>query len=626
MSGVSSKYKRKISSENRLFQDEWETDYFVVPNKNNAATCLICRENIILKKYNISRHFTTKHKSFDETFPLGSSLRNEKLSFFKRSLHQQQNVMSVALSQDSAVTKASYEICYILGKHMKPFTDAEIVKECFVSAANILFDKFSNKKQILSDIKKLQLSDSTCMRRIEDISKFICDDILDNLRKCKFFSLAFDSSTDISATSQCSVFVRYCTENNLVQEHFLKFLPMRGQTRGTDYLDTICNFLEQNEIDIQKIVCLCTDGCPSMTGSENGFISLFKNKYNLTNLITFHCIIHQENLAARVVNPEIEAVMKTVINIVNYIRARELNHRRFKSLLEELGCEYNDVLLHTSVRWLSRGKVLERFFSLRHEIILFLEQNNKVYPELQNDEWWCILAFLCDITEKLNILNRSLQGENNMVSNMANKVFAFEEKLSIYYEEIKNKQLQNFPTMTKTTEDDVNISEKNCFIISNYLTALLNEFRKRFQDLRKIKKSLLLIENPWHLETTTISELASVLNCKYSELFDEFIDFKNDTNLEVMFKEKRENREYVEFWSIVPQKYKSVQRCAQILLTFFGSTYVCESSFSKMKYTKNVYRNKLTDSHLDDIIRIACSDKPNFDKIMKKCSQYQKSH
>lgn len=276
MSGVSCKCKRKISEEHRMFQDEWETEYFVVPNKNSAATCLICRESITLKKYNISRHFTTKHKSFNDTFPPGSSLRNEKLQFFKRSLNQQQNVMSVALSQDSAVTKASYEICYILGKHMKPFTDAEIVKECFVSAADILFDKFSNKKQILADIKKIQLSDSTCTRRIEDISKYIYEDVLDNLRKCKFFSLAFDSSTDISATSQCSVFVRYCTENNLIVEQFLKFLSMKGQTRGIDYLDTICNYLEQNDIDIQKIVCACTDGCPSVTGSENGFIALFK--------------------------------------------------------------------------------------------------------------------------------------------------------------------------------------------------------------------------------------------------------------------------------------------------------------------------------------------------------------
>ncbi|KAM3968439.1 sodium channel protein Nach [Aphomia sociella] len=118
MSGVSSKCKRKLSDENRSFQDEWETEYFVVPNKNSAAICLICRESITLKKYNISRHFTTKHKSFDETFPPGSSLRNEKLRIFKRSLHQQQNVMSVALSQDAAVTKASYEICYILGMYL----------------------------------------------------------------------------------------------------------------------------------------------------------------------------------------------------------------------------------------------------------------------------------------------------------------------------------------------------------------------------------------------------------------------------------------------------------------------------------------------------------------------------
>ncbi|CAK1600072.1 unnamed protein product [Parnassius mnemosyne] len=145
MSGVSSKFKRKISSEIRMFQNEWETDYFVVPNKNNAATCLICRENIILKKLQYFASFSSK--SFDETFPPGSSLRNEKLSIFKRVLHQQQNVMSVALSQDSAVTKASYEICYILGKHMKPFSDAEIVKECFDNAANIFFDKFSNKRK-----------------------------------------------------------------------------------------------------------------------------------------------------------------------------------------------------------------------------------------------------------------------------------------------------------------------------------------------------------------------------------------------------------------------------------------------------------------------------------------------
>ena len=112
-------------------------------------------------------------------------------------------------------------------------------------------------------------------------------------------------------------------------------------------------------------------------------------------------------MAARVSISEVDLVMKNVIKIVNYIRANELNHRKFKSLLEEMNSNYSDVLLHTSVRWLSRGKVLERFFTLRLEITAFLQQNNK-FDELKNNNWWCLLAYMCDITEKINELNHGL--------------------------------------------------------------------------------------------------------------------------------------------------------------------------------------------------------------------------
>lgn len=628
MAGVSSKCKRKISDEKRVFQDNWEEEYFVVANKHGSTTCLICRENVILKKYNILRHYTTKHKTFDETFPHNSLIRREKLTSFKKSLQHQQNIISRAVSHDAAVTRASYEICYILGKHMKPFTDAEVVKECFLSASNILFDKFSNKSQIISQIKSMQISDSTFARRIEDIAKHIFNRIIEDMKKCQYFSLAFDASTDISATSQCSVFVRYCTGQNefSVHEDFLKFLPMKNQTRGTDYLNTISTFLEDNDIDIKKLVCVCTDGCPSMIGFEKGFITLLKKKYNLTNLLSFHCIIHQENLAARISIAEINTAMKTVISIVNYIRAQELNHRKFKSLLEELNSNYSDVLLHTSVRWLSRGKVLERFYSLRHEIILFLQQNNKIYNELDNDGWWCLLAFLCDIAEKLNELNRGLQGENKIITQMANKIFAFEEKLNIYHEEIENKVFHNFPTIIKANQEGMHVSDENCTIFLNYLAALAKEFKSRFQDLRCIKNCLLLIENPWHLETATITNLAT-LGYNYAELFDEFIEFKNDTNLKAIFEEKREVKDYIHFWKLVPEKYKTVKNCAFMLLTLFASTYLCESSYSKMKYAKNIYRSRLTDSHLDDVLRVACSNyKPDLSKIVENLSQYQISH
>ncbi|KAL4135744.1 hypothetical protein QTP88_007335 [Uroleucon formosanum] len=45
-----------------------------------------------------------------------------------------------------------------------------------------------------------------------------------------------------------------------------------------------------------------------------------------------------------------------------------------------------------------------------------------------------------------------------------------------------------------------------------------------------------------------------------------------------------------------------------------------------MKYAKNVYRNQLTDSHLDDLLRVACSNyKPDLSKIYVKympCALY----
>ncbi|KAL4101106.1 hypothetical protein QTP88_021126 [Uroleucon formosanum] len=72
---VSSKNKRKLSEENRMFQENWEEEYFVVPNKKGSATCLICRESFILKKYNIIRHYTKKHESFDSIYSPGSLMR-----------------------------------------------------------------------------------------------------------------------------------------------------------------------------------------------------------------------------------------------------------------------------------------------------------------------------------------------------------------------------------------------------------------------------------------------------------------------------------------------------------------------------------------------------------------------
>jgi 17beta-estradiol 17-dehydrogenase/3beta-hydroxysteroid 3-dehydrogenase/mitotic-spindle organizing protein 1 len=53
------------------------------------------------------------------------------------------------------------------------------------------------------------------------------------------------------------------------------------------------------------------------------------------------------------------------------------------------------------------------------------------------------------------------------------------------------------------------------------------------------------------------------------------------------------------------------------MLVLFGSTYICEQTFSVMKFTKSRYRSSLTDEHLLAVVRISTSDiQPDFDGLV----------
>lgn len=79
----------------------------------------------------------------------------------------------------------------------------------FLAVCNILFSSFKNGKQITIEANKLQLSHSTCVSTVEEISEGTLSCVLDELRECDCFSLALDSSTDISSTSQLLLIVKY---------------------------------------------------------------------------------------------------------------------------------------------------------------------------------------------------------------------------------------------------------------------------------------------------------------------------------------------------------------------------------------------------------------------------------
>jgi len=78
-------------------------------------------------------------------------------------------------------------------------------------------------------------------------------------------------------------------------------------------------------------------------------------------------------------NPDDQSFTKGIVRnderlstLLTLLKQESCILRIFSLLCDEMGSEHELVPFHTSVRWVSRGKVLGRLFELRHEISQFV--------------------------------------------------------------------------------------------------------------------------------------------------------------------------------------------------------------------------------------------------------------
>lgn len=252
-----------------------------------------------------------------------------------------------------------------------------------------------------------------------------------------------------------------------ITEELLALVPMKGTTKGCDIYREVKLILEKFNLKMEKLHGISTDGALAMVGSKQGAVSFYSKE--CSDLITIHCILHQENLCAKIIS--MEHVMKVVVKVVNFLRAGALNHRQFREFLSDMDSQYDDVIYFTQVRWLSAGKMLKRVYDLHKEILMFLHHRNETQlaAHLENNEWVSDLCFLVDMTQHLNELNVKLQGKNNMINNLFYILKSFQIKLSLWQSQLCNGQLANFPTMNSFVESNIDK-------YASLVLALQNEF------------------------------------------------------------------------------------------------------------------------------------------------------
>uniref|UniRef100_UPI003AAD8DF6 general transcription factor II-I repeat domain-containing protein 2-like n=1 Tax=Centroberyx gerrardi TaxID=166262 RepID=UPI003AAD8DF6 len=391
------------------FHEQWEEEFFFTTVKEKSV-CLICGATVATaKRHNIERHFSTCHKNFNASYPPGSSLRVEKARELKAALGKQQSFFTRPVKKSQAATEASFRAAHFLTKNKKPFSDGDVLKGAMTVIANTLFKDEKNGPKVISALSDVQLGASTIARRVSAMAENLTEQLDRDLSTCRWFSIQCDESVDTSSTAQLMVFVRMVFHDLSTKEELLTLLPLKTTTRGVDIYDVVKGYFVEKKVPLEKLVSVTTDGAPAMTGRHTGFVAQCKGDPDFPKFLHYHCIIHQQAICAKVMG--FDHIMTPVIKIINSIRAKAKQHRSFKVLLEELSAEYGDLLLHTEIRWLSRGRVLQRFLSLLGEIKEFMESRGEDASLLQDTEWILDLAFLTDITGKLNHLNCELQGK-----------------------------------------------------------------------------------------------------------------------------------------------------------------------------------------------------------------------
>ena len=213
---------------------------------------------------------------------------------------------------------------------------------------------------------------------------------------------------------------------------------------------------------------------------------------------------------------DMKHVVDPVVKIVNFIRARGLNHRQFITLLEDCGSDHSDVLYHTAVRWLSLGKVLRRVWDLKTEILLFLEMKEKdtEYPQLKKSEWLSDLAFAVDLFEHMNELNTRLQVKGTFAYEMYSTVKAFKVKLKLFSRQLSQNITTHFPTL-KTMAPQMISTEK----YTNMIPALDNEFARRFADFQKLAAEFDILSSPF---TTDFEKAPDALQLELIDLQSDY--------------------------------------------------------------------------------------------------------
>jgi len=243
---------------------------------------------------------------------------------------------------------------------------------------------------------------------------------------------------------------------------------------------------------------------------------------------------------------------------------------------------------------------------------LFFTCEESKYADFLSDDSWCAkVAFLADIFEKLNYLNKSMQGKQENILTSTDKISSFQQKLLLWISKIE-----------KQTNWDMFDLVKNWHVNSDLTNLILKSLHLLYENIKKYFPSLDVSSMDWVRNPFIDSAYETALFTTDEE--SELIDIKNDRGLKLQYSTIKINVDVSSFWINLLHEYPKISRKAMNAILPFSTSYICEAAFSSMNAIKTKNRSQL--KNLEDDMRVCLSTiRPRRNLIMKR-KQSQISH
>ena len=159
-------------------------------------------------------------------------------------------------------------------------------------------------------------------RRIDEIAHNVEKTLLSELQ-CTKFSLQLDEAT-FGSTSVLMAYVRYFSPSlKCITEEFLFSKCLESDPKGKTIFRCMEEYLQEQNISLENITAVATDGAPAMIGRYRGFATLLKQK--VPHVVTVHCVLHRNHLVAKKLSGELHKALMICIRLINKIKAHPLN-------------------------------------------------------------------------------------------------------------------------------------------------------------------------------------------------------------------------------------------------------------------------------------------------------------